>query len=256
MKNIAIITGASSGMGKDFALSVTENIDIEEIWLIARHKDELEKVAKEIKVPCKIIDIDLTVEDEFEKYVKLLSKEKPNVKLLVNASGYGKFEKTTKISYKDNVGMIKLNVEALTKMCLKTLEYMKKGSHIVNFASVASYQPVPFINIYAATKAYVLFFSRALNVELKKEQIHVMAVCPYWTKTKFFDRAKTKNDIVKKYIAMYESSDNVKRAWQDLKKNKDVSKYGFIARVQVFLCKLLPHKLVMKIWLKQQCLDK
>ena len=79
-----------------------------------------------------------------------------------------------------------------------------------------------------------------------------MAVCPYWTKTNFFKRAVTSNTVVKKYIAMYNPKDIVTRAFMDLKKGKDVSKYGFIARAQVGLCKILPHKLIMDIWLSQQ----
>ena len=252
MKNIAVITGASSGMGRDFALTLENNIEVDELWIIARRKKRLEELKKEISIPLKIISIDLSEENSFKEYTELLAKEKVNVKLLVNASGYGIFDKTTNTSLEDNMGMVKLNVDGLTRMCLLTIPYMSNGSKIVNFASVAAFQPVPYINIYAATKAYVLSFSRSLNRELKKDGIKVMAVCPYWTKTEFFDRAVTKNKIVKKYVAMYNSSDNVKRAWRDLKKGKDISQYGFIARGQVLLCKLLPHKLVMNIWLRQQ----
>ena len=252
MKNIAVITGASSGMGRDFALTLEDNFSVDELWVIARRKDRLEELKNNIKIPIKTIALDLSDEKSFKEYEDLLKKEKVNVKLLINASGYGIFDKTTKTSYEDNIGMVKLNVEGLTSICLKTLPYMSKGSKIINFASVAAFQPVPYINIYAATKAYVLSFSRSLNRELKKDGIHVMAICPYWTKTEFFDRAVTKNKVVKKYVAMYNSVDNVKRAWRDLKKGKDVSQYGFIARGQVLLCKLLPHKLVMSIWLRQQ----
>lgn len=255
MKKIAIITGASSGMGKEVALTLTKNYSVDEMWIIARDEKRLEEVASHISIPVKIVSMDLTKADEFDKYEKLLKKEQPEVKILVNASGYGKFEKTTNISEADNIGMIKLNCEALTRMCLKTLPYISKDGKIVNFASVAAFQPVPYINVYAATKAYVLSFSRALNAEVKKEEISVMAVCPFWTKTNFFKRAVSENEVVKKYIAMYESKDVVNRLWRDLKKRKDVSKYGFIARGQVLLCKLLPHKLIMKIWMNQQKLN-
>lgn len=252
MKNIAIVTGASSGMGKDFANTVQYNVDVDELWIIARRKENLEKMQDEIRIPVKVLALDLSKEDSFDKLKKLYKEEKVNIKLLVNASGYGKFDKTTDVSVKDSMGMIDLNVSALTKMCLISLPYMKKDSKIVNFASVAAFQPVPWINIYAATKAYVLSFSRALNKELKNDGIRVMAVCPFWTKTEFFDRAVSKNEVVKKYVAMYKSSKIVKRAWRDLRRGKDVSKFGFIARCQVGLCKILPHKLIMYIWCKQQ----
>lgn len=252
MKNIAIVTGASSGMGKDFANTVQYNIDVDELWIIARRKENLEKLKKKIRIPVKVLALDLSKEESFDKLKKLYKEEKVNIKLLVNASGYGKFDKTTEVSLKDSMGMIDLNISALTKMCLISLPHMKEGSSIINFASVAAFQPVPWINIYAATKAYVLRFSRALNKELKNDKIHVMAVCPFWTKTEFFDRAVSKNEVVKKYVAMYKSSKIVKRAWRDLRRKKDVSKFGFIARGQVFLSKILPHKLIMYIWCKQQ----
>ena len=252
MKKIAIITGASSGMGKQFALTVTDHYDIDELWVIARDKKNLEKLKDEINIELKIFPLDLTDDKSFDLLKKELKEGKYSVELLVNASGFGKFEKTTLISEEDNIGMINLNCIGLTKMCLLTIPYMHKGSKILNISSVAAFQPVPYINVYAASKAYVLSFSRSLNQELKKDEISVTALCPFWTKTKFFDRAVTKNQIVKKYVAMYEPKDLVKRAWRDLAKGKDVSKYGFIARGQVLFCKILPHSLVMNIWQKQQ----
>ena len=131
---------------------------------------------------------------------------------------------------------------------------MTKGANIVNIASVAAFQPIPYINVYAASKAYVLSFSRGLYMELKPEGIHVMAVCPFWTKTNFFNRAvdKNKESVVKKYTAMYEPYMIVNRTWRDLKRKKDVSKYGFVARFQALLCKMLPHSFIMRYWMRQQ----
>lgn len=257
MKNIAIVTGASSGMGKEFALTVPSHVKVDEMWVIARRGEHLAKLQEEVKVPIKVFELDLSKDASFDKIKDALEKEqvKVNIKLLINAAGFGRFDKTTNVSYEDNIGMIKLNCEGLVKMCLLSLPYMSKGSKIINFASVAAVQPVPYINVYASTKAFVLSFSRALNSELEKDGIHVMALCPFWTKTKFFDRAVSQNKIVKKYTAMYESDVTIKRAWKDLEKGKDVSKYGFIARAQMALSKILPHKIIMKIWKKQQDLD-
>ena len=150
--------------------------------------------------------------------------------------------------------MMDLNCGAVLAMCQHSIPYMEKGAKIINIASVAAMQPIPYINVYGATKAFVLSFSRALNRELKKDGISVMAVCPFWTKTDFFERAvdEEKEKIVKKYIAMYTPQQIVNRAWQDLKKGKDVSMYGFKARGQALLVKLLPHKIVMSVWMKQQ----
>ena len=131
---------------------------------------------------------------------------------------------------------------------------MQKGDGIINIASVAGYQPIPYINVYGATKAFVLNFTRALAEEVKHKGIHVMAVCPFWTKTEFFDRAIKQDEdaVVKTYIAMYEPKQIVGRALSDYKKGKAVSLFGFMTKAQLLLVKLLPVSAVMKVWKGQQ----
>ena len=124
--------------------------------------------------------------------------------------------------------------------------------------SLSAFQPVPYITTYAATKAFVLSYSRALNQELKSRGIRVMAVSPGWVKTEFFDHAtKTSNTAVTYYNIMYEAKDVVATAIHDLyRTRKDLSVHGAPVRWQVRGVKLLPHSLVMKIWMKQQKHDK
>ena len=142
-------------------------------------------------------------------------------------------------------------------LCQLTVPYMPSGSQIINIASVAAFQPIPYSNVYGATKALVLHYSRALNRELKKNGIRVMAVCPFWTKTEFFDRAVADGEkpVVKKYVAMYKAEEIVTQAWQDAKNGKDMRKHGFKARLQALGVKILPHSVVMDTWLRQQELD-
>ena len=249
---IAIVTGAASGMGKRFALTVKDNYQVDEIWAIDRDSEGLKELKKESSIKIKDVVLDLTKEESFTKFKDLLEKEKPNIKLLINAAGYGIFDSVKDTTYEKNIGMVELNALGLTKMTILSIPYMKSESKIINFSSMAAFEPIPYINIYAATKAYVLSFSRALKRELKKDNIGVMAVCPFWTKTKFFDRAVTQNKVVKKYVVMYNPEDVIKKAWKDLKKNKDYSAYGFITRLQIFLSKILPHRFVMWYWMKQQ----
>ncbi len=255
---VAVITGASSGMGKEFALTLKNFGKFDEVWLIARREDRLTEVAKEIGIKTKVLAWDLSDSATIEKYKQLLQTEKPDIKLLINASGFGKFCRTDEVSEDVNLNMIDLNCKAIVYMCQLSLEFMSKDSNIINIASVASMQPVPYINVYAATKAFVLSFSRALNREFKSKGITTTAVCPFWTKTEFFDRAvkSEKNAVVKKYVAMYDAKNIVKRAYRDAKKKKDVSKFGFIARLQMLLAKILPHSFVMSYWLRQQKLTK
>ena len=254
MKNIAIITGASSGIGKRFAETVDMAGSFDEIWVIARNPERLEALKETVPFPTRTIALDLSEKASYAAFEALLAEEKPNVRLLVNCSGFGKFSATLDTPLDVNLNMVDLNCEAIVALCQLSIPYMEKGAKIINIASVAAFQPIPYINIYGATKAFVLSYSRALNREMKSRGINVTAVCPFWTKTEFFNRAiaAEKDPVVKKYVAMYEPDQIVTRAWRDMKKGKDVSMYGFIARGQVLLTKLLPHKLVMSVWQNQQ----
>lgn len=262
IKNIIVVTGASSGIGKEFLLQMFKNRnDIDEFWAIARDLDKLEKLKEELSDSNKIriFSLDLSNDGDLRKYKDELEKEERfNIKFLVNCAGFGKFEHDENLNTDVKLNMIDLNIKAIVSMTDYSLKYMSSGSGIINISSTAAFQPIPYINIYAATKSFVLHYSRALNQELKYKNIRVLAVCPYWTKTNFFDRAVTdgKKEVVIKYIVMYKPKDVVEKALKDFdKKNRDVSIYGFKNNVQIFLTKFSPHKLVMKIWMKQQKLN-
>ena len=259
MKSICVITGASSGIGKEFFTQIVNDttFTFDEIWVIARNREKLEGLSALTSIPVKAISLDLSLDAAYEEYRLLLEAEKPRVSLLINCSGFGKFESVEKIGYADNMNMIDLNVRATAALDMITMDYMGKGSGIINIASVAAYQPIPYIGTYGATKAFVLSFTRALSLEVKKRGIHVMAVCPFWTKTAFFDRAvKADNDpVVKKYVAMYDPRDIVRRAMRDYKKKKEVSLFGFATKLQLLAVKLLPASIVMRVWMAQQKLN-
>ena len=203
------------------------------------------------------IALDLTDRESFRHYEELLENAQANVSLLVNCSGYGKFQAACETPLAQNLNMVDLNCEALMAMCQLTIPYMHAGAQIINIASVAAFQPIPYIDVYGASKAFVLSFSRALNRELRSQGVRVMALCPFWTRTAFFARATVNGgeSVVKKYVAMYEPEQLVRRAWRDAKRGKDVSQYGFVARFQAGLTKLLPHSLVMDVWMRQQKLQ-
>ena len=251
MKNIAVVTGASSGMGKEFVLRLVKENRFDEIWVIARRKERLEALQREVSIKIRPLPLDLTVPASIEKYKKLLAKEKPIVSVLVNASGVGRFNSFEETELEAQYNMIDLNVKAYVAMTHVTLPYLHEGSQVYQLCSLSSFQPVPYINVYGATKAFVLSFSRALNVELKGRGIKVMAVCPGWVKTEFFDHAVTDNTITY-YNRWFTPEQVIRRAFRDMKKGKDVSICGFSIRAQVLLTKLLPHRLIMKIWCKQQ----
>lgn len=251
---IAIVTGASSGMGREFVKQVSKKEKFDEIWVIARRKEALESLKKEVKAKIRPITLDLQNSESFETYKKLLAEEKPEVALLANIAGYGKFGKYDEISLEDCLGMIDLNCKALVAMSQLTIPYMKRGSKILQLDSLSAFQPVPYLNVYGSSKSFVLSYSRALNRELKTKGIRVMSVNPGWVKTEFFDHAtKSSNDAITYFNVMYDAKDVIKTAIRDLyHTKKDVSIHGFQIKAQVLLVKLLPHKIVMEIWMRQQ----
>lgn len=252
--NIAIVTGASSGMGREFVLQLSQYVTVDEIWVIARRQAALEALKESCSVPIRPVPLDLGNSASFQTYSDLLAAEKPDVKLLVNAAGFGKFGDFQKIPVEDDCRMIDLNCKALVVMTRLTLPYMRRGSHILELDSLSAFQPVPYITTYGATKAFVLSYTRAINQELKPLGIRVMAMNPGWVKTEFFNHAfQTNQSKVQYFDRLYEAKDVVATALHDLyKTKKDLSIHGLPVRNQVRMVKLLPHSLVMKVWMNQQ----
>ena len=249
--NIAVVTGASSGMGKEFVLQLSSYVKVDEIWVIARREQALKELKAD--VPVRPVVLDLCDSESFNTYAKLLEQEKPNVKLLVNAAGFGKFGDYDQIPMEEDFRMLDLNCKALVAMTRLTVPYMEPGSHILELDSLSAFQPVPYITTYGATKAFVLSYSRAMNRELKPKGIRVMAMNPGWVKTEFFNHALQTNNKVQYYNHLWEAKDVVATGLKDLyKTKKDVSIHGLRVKAQVLLVKFMPHSFVMNTWLSQQ----
>ena len=253
--NIAIVTGASSGMGREFALQLNAYVRVDEIWVIARRLEALETLKREIPIPVRPIRLDLTDASAFGVLENMLQEEQPSIKLLVNAAGFGKFGAYHKVTLADESGMIDLNCKAVVLMTRLCLPYMEAGSHILQLDSLSAFQPVPYITTYGATKAFVLSYCRAMNRELKPRGIRMMAMNPGWVKTEFFNHAFQTNDgcEVQYFNRLYEAKDCVATGLKDLyQSKKDYSIHGLPVKLQVLGVKLLPHWLVMNIWQNQQ----
>ena len=188
---IAIVTGASSGMGREFVRQLSAYVQVDEIWAIARSEERLKALQDE--VPCRIrpIPLDLSKESSLEVYKALLAQEKPEVALLVNASGFGRFGPVAEIGPEESANMVDLNCRAAVLLTGAALPFMGAGSHIMNICSCAAFQPLPSLALYAATKAFLLSYTRALSSELTPQGILVTVVCPYWIRdTEFIARAE------------------------------------------------------------------
>lgn len=249
--NIAVITGASSGMGREFVRWIDQNCRLDELWVIARREERLQELKADCRTMIRPIPLDLLEDGSFSVYRSLLEEYQPKVQFLVNAAGFGLFGAFMDMDLDKQLSSIRLNAEALTAMCHITVPHMPQGSTIINLASNSSWQPVPYINVYGASKSYVMCFSRALGVELKPRKIHVMAVAPGWIKTEFFDHA-IHDDTISYFDRFYTAEQVVGKAMKDLKKHRSVSILGFPVRMQVLAVKFLPVSLTMRIWCRQQ----
>lgn len=240
-------------MGKEFVTAIDREYSMDEIWVIARREDRLTALQSECRTTIRPLPLDLSDSRSFETVEQLLKEETPQIELLVNDAGYGLFGTFEKLPMLQQLGIIDVNDKALAAMCYLCLPYMVPGSKIVNMGSNSSWQPVPYLNVYAASKAFVLSFSRGLGKELEKDgrKIHVMCVCPGWIKTEFMDTAVV-DDTVKYYDRWYTAKQVVEKAMRDLRKNRKVSILGLPVRAQVMLVKFAPVNFVMNIWCHQQ----
>ena len=249
MKKVAVITGASSGMGREFASIIDRSMkNIDEIWLIARRRDRLEELQGELNTACIIIDEDVNTNEFENKYKKILSQEKPEVKMLINCAGYGLVGTAGTHGVEVETGVVETNCVALTKVTLLTLPYMAKNGRIINLASSAAFFPQPGFAIYAASKSYVLSFSRALNSELKDKNIYVTAVCPGPVNTEFFNIAEYGGERAwYKDLFMSRAKDVVRQALKDSVQKKEVSVYGTSMKLLMFASKVVPHSVALGV---------
>lgn len=247
--NVVVITGASSGMGQEFALqldAIFHNMD--EIWLIARREERLEALSKALRTKSRIIAMDVTDSFYMEQLDKILKLSRPNIRMLVNCAGFGLMGGFTKISMQEQLSMLRLNCIALTEMTYRCLPYMHKNARIIQLASSAAFLPQANFAVYAASKAYVLSFSQALNQELRKRQIFVTSVCPGPVDTEFFDIAeKYGKTLSVKKLTMVTADRVVKQAIKDSCHKKALSVCSLPIKAFHGLTKLLPHSLIFHV---------
>ena len=247
---IAVITGASSGIGKEYAVAVDrDRAEIEEIWLIARRREKLDETAKLLKKPVKILAIDITDSDCIEKYVYELKSSNADVRLLINNAGFGKLGNFEDLLTDDNAGMVRLNCEAATVMLSVTLPFMNKGAEIMNTCSIAAFAPNTRMAVYCSTKAYILSLSKALRSELKGRGINVLAVCPGPMDTEFLPAAGIAPGASRTFDTLPRVKPDVmaKKSLAASAAGRGVYTNLLFYKFYRLLAKLLPHCIVMKM---------
>lgn len=252
-KSIAIVTGANGGMGKEFVKLLSAENGVEEIWAIARNEEKLASLKREFGEKIRTFSMDLSDRKNYAELEEVLKQSGCTVKYLVNNAGFAKFCAYNDISPEESMNMIDLNVNAVVAMGLICIPHMEAGSHIINIASQASFFPLPYQNVYSSTKAFVRNYTRALNVELKDTGISAIAVCPGWMKTDLFDRGLIgAKKATNNFSGMVTPDVVAAKALKDAKKGKDISVYGLYVKSTHLLSKLMPQKMMMKVWLRQQ----
>ena len=227
--NIAIITGASSGMGMEFARQIDKNLrKTDEIWLLARRREPMEELARSMQTKTSVVVIDITNEKELKQFAEVLEIASPKITMLVNCAGVGYHGQFLEQGDEEITAMLRLNVMALTMLTKICITYMRKGSKIVQFASGAAFVPQARFAVYAASKSYVYSFGRALRNEMKNRGINVTTVCPGPVDTPFLEQAYgdvSRMDGLKK-LAKVSAACVVSKAIKDCKKGRAVSVCG------------------------------
>lgn len=244
---IAVITGASLGLGREFARQVPKCYrSLEEIWLIARNSDRLEKVKQEMTaasgIYCRLYVGDLLQDAVYDRLQRDMDTLKPDIRMLVNAAGFGKIAAVADTDTSTLTNMIQLNCQALTRLTSQCLPRMSGGSRIVNLASAAAFAPQPGSAVYAATKAYVLSYSRALGRELSQRGIFVTAVCPGPVDTAFFETAGNIRIPAKEKL-MARPEQVVRKALVDVRHRRSVSIYGVAMKGVKLAVRLSPDRM-------------
>lgn len=246
----AVVTGASSGIGEEYARQLAQKGA--ELAIVARRKDRLDALAKELqekyqaRVTC--IPMDLCEEGACEKLASQFSMEKP-VDLLVNNAGMGSFGDFLDRPLSSHLKTIQLNVTALTELSYRFAEHMLKHgrmSRIVNISSVTAFQSVPHFAVYSGTKSYVLEFSNVMDFELRNSNVSVQCVCPGGTYTEFLDAAGEKlKDSGHK--TMMSAEEVVRLSIEGMLRGDSTTVTGWMNRVSAFLPRIFPRKVALHL---------
>lgn len=247
-KKIAIITGATGGMGREFTrLMLNENVD--EIWAIARNSVKLEELRREFGEKIIPIAKDMSQTSELIDIENKLREQNANVLYLINNAGLAKMGEYKDFTAEEIDSTVNINCKTPAVLCTICIPYMKKGGRILNISSASSFQPLPYLNLYSATKVFLKNYSRALNVELKGTGITATAVCPSWVDTDLL--MKEVNGKPVKFDGLISPQRACKKALKDAKRGKDMSVCTVYVKWEHVLAKIFPQKTVMKTWLRK-----
>ncbi|OXN01381.1 SDR family NAD(P)-dependent oxidoreductase [Bifidobacterium vansinderenii] len=282
MRNIIVVTGASSGMGREFTHQIAYwasvgRVAADEIWVIARRRERLEELDRAVPIPVRPLALDLTDPDDIDAYRQLLAEERPNITILANCAGFGAMDHFENVPLRTHLNMVDLNIKTPIAIVTHSLPYMRAGAHMMNLCSISGFLPCPYINVYAATKAFMVSWSRALGRELAYRGIKVTAACPYWVRTEFIERAQgsggagirkrsggnssvlsspsSKEQPFTNFIGIMDADAVVGHIINDMFRGRALSLPGLPAKAIFAATKLFPARTLMWSQLRLQHLD-
>jgi short-subunit dehydrogenase len=251
MNNYTLITGASKGIGKAIAKEAASRG--RNLLLVARSLDLLEQLAsdmrKQYNIKVEVLSANLFKPDSPDLIFQFANEKGLNVDMLINNAGMGYCGHFDETDLALQLRIIQLNVDSCVRMAHVFLSKTDSSQrrYILNVSSVAAYQPIPYMTIYAASKSFIQSFSRGLRHELKPKNVYVTALSPGGTETEFFKDAQME-DIVKKNAQFMMSADEVAKVGFDaLLKNKSVVVPGWMNKVGAVVSKLVPHNIVVPV---------
>lgn len=251
MKETALITGASTGIGYEFSkLLAAKGYDL---IITARNNEKLsqlrKKILKEHKVNVTVIPIDLSMVKSSKELYLEIKRKKLNVTILINNAGFGDYEEFSKSDLEKQLQMVQLNISSIISLTRYFIEDMKNENYgkIMNIASILAFFPMPLFSVYAATKSFVLSFSEAINEELKPTNISVTCLCPGPTKSNFTHNSKMGQSRAYKNLKQADTKEVAKLGIKAMLKGKRTVIYGFGNKLLVFSTRLGTRGLVLKI---------
>lgn len=250
MTHYTLITGASSGIGEDFARECAAKG--ESLILSARSSAKLESLANELAkygVKIEVVPADLSQFDGPETLYSEIRRRGLHVHTLINNAGLGAVGLFHEVEWQRQEEMLQVNMRALTRLCHLFIPAMaeRKAGRILNVASTAAFQPAPMMGVYFASKSYVLSFSEALAWELRDKGIVVSCLCPGPTATNFAKAAKVEKARLFQFRSVASSKDVARFGLRALEAGQRVAIEGLMNRVMAFLVPFIPRVVVLRL---------
>lgn len=248
---IAIITGASSGLGREFALQLQRSGEVDGFLLVARRRERLLALAEELS-NAEILSADLATMEGVRAFAAYLEEKRPRVRVFVAAAGFGKFGDYAHLSEDTVAGMIDLNVRALVLMTHRVIPYMEKGGYVITLGSASAFTPLPHFNVYAAGKSFVLHYTKGLRDEIAPLGLTATCFCPGWVATEFLAVAEPEAGVLypQNPKPLLEAKRVVAYALRRARRGKTLAVTNWYTKLQHLLFKLLPDRVLTVLWRK------